>query len=297
VRHEDLLSDESLSFVRRQLAICIDEHSLCQMPLIEQAYMPTRILDIGVSINRVLDIFPEDTVKLVESIEVTGDRRYVSLSHRWNTSGRTIKTTRATYETHQAGIALEYLDVSYQAAVNILRALGVRYVWIDSLCIIQDSTEDWQAESQTMATVYNQALFTIAIHGDSAIARNNVKKPQICLVGELFTYPHVYAKSYIDHIWERSGSMRSPLLRRGWIYQERLLSPRVVHFTEDEISWECYEENSCQCHEVVPDPHKKKTSKTEHAEALRRGDCVDTECEHDIVPDWHRRETPKIDHA
>jgi hypothetical protein len=77
------------------------------MPLIEQAYMPTRILDIGVSINRVLDIFPEDTVKLVESIEVTGDRRYVSLSHRWNTSGRTIKTTRATYETHQAGIALE----------------------------------------------------------------------------------------------------------------------------------------------------------------------------------------------
>jgi hypothetical protein len=129
--------------------------------------MPKRVLDLGVVSKENREVHLRAPIRLVESINIIGDRTYACLSHRWDSSGRTIITEQATYEKHRSGLRFEDLDLAYQDTVHIMRQLAVRYLWIDSLCIIQDNIGDWEAESKTMAMVYNRALFTIARQCDS----------------------------------------------------------------------------------------------------------------------------------
>ena len=211
--------------------------------------MPTRVLDVGLIDDGRLSVDNRAPVYLVDAIEITGDRTYACLSHRWNTSRKNIITEKATHEKHESGIEFQQLGLAYQDTVHILRRLGVRYLWIDSLCIIQDDKDDWETESKMMAKVYSSALFTLARHCDATTSLVRARHPAI-VVSETIS-PPVYARAIIDHVWDFGGwaSMvkHGTLLRRGWVYQERLLSPRVIHLTEHEISWECQSVSDCQC--------------------------------------------------
>jgi hypothetical protein len=205
--------------------------------------MPKRVLDLGVVSKENREVHLRAPIRLVESINIIGDRTYACLSHRWDSSGRTIITEQGTYEKHRNGLRFEDLDLAYQDTVHIMRQLAVRYLWIDSLCIIQDNIEDWEAESKTMAMVYNRALFTIARQCDSDTSLRCL--PDLShRVSDLSISPPIYARPNIRHIWE--GEI-FPLSKRGWVYQERLLSPRTIHYSDQEISWECYEMSTCQC--------------------------------------------------
>jgi hypothetical protein len=268
--HQDLTSDDSLSFVRHNLMVCIEGHPACQIPVESQAYMPTRVLDVGVVDDGNLDPSLRASIKLVESIGISGDRKYACLSHRWDSSGHTIITERATYENHINGIRYQNLDPAYQDTIHIMRRLRIRYLWIDSLCIIQDSPKDWEAESKTMATVYNKALFTLARHCDSNTSLRCISDDKY-LVSDPNSFPAVYARPRRKHIWDTTSTYDSPLLNRGWVYQERLLSPRTVHFSEFEIFWECYQSFSCQCGDdfmYLQEKWDRSNPKLHHAEAL-----------------------------
>jgi hypothetical protein len=262
-----------LSFVRRQLADCMDHHSSCQISDDNHTYMPTRVLDLGVVDDGDLDISLRAAIRLVESINVTGERTYACLSHRWDTLGRTIVTEQATYEKHKDGIRFEDLGLAYQDTIHIMRRLGMRYLWIDSLCIIQDSARDWEVQSKTMAMVYNKALFTFARQCGSDTSLR-------CLQNKMFVVsnpsisPPVYARSRFEHWWHPCFP-RFPLTWRGWVYQERLLSPRVVHFSDEEVSWECYETVDCQCGVTFGDLSRtnfEEAPKVLHAKALSLDD-------------------------
>lgn len=111
--------------------------------------------------HRVLAIYT-DHVKLVETKDgQTGC--YVALSHCWgNPENHPLKTTKGNYTERLAGIPLEELPKTFRDAVKITKHIGVKYLWIDSLCIIQDDIEDWKQEAAKMGAVYEYARLTIA---------------------------------------------------------------------------------------------------------------------------------------
>lgn len=71
-------------------------------------------------------------------------------------------TTKATIDTRKKSIPLSSMPANFYDATIITRKLGYRYLWIDSLCIIQDSPSDWEAESQNMGNIYTNAALTLA---------------------------------------------------------------------------------------------------------------------------------------
>lgn len=219
-------------------------HSACQIAADGQSYMPRRILDIGIQDDGSFDVQFRRPLRLLQSTDAIEDRRYACLSHKWAPSGRTIITTKATYDQHTIGIRFQDLGLVYQDTVHVMGRLGVRYVWIDSLCIIQDDAADWQRVSKEMAKVYGKALFTLARHTDT-VGSLRVTGCQARVVNLASVSPPVYMRLSPGHFHDYGKNF--VVLERGWVYQERLLSPRFVHFTNEEIIWECMEQSDCQC--------------------------------------------------
>ncbi|PQE11538.1 heterokaryon incompatibility protein [Rutstroemia sp. NJR-2017a BVV2] len=134
-----------------------------------------------------------------------------------------------------------------QDAVKIARSLGIFYIWIDSLCIIQDSDEDWKAEAAKMGDVYAGAACTIASTG-SPSSEGGCYHPRKtlslrpCEIGVssrtdlLPTWIYIRRDDLSDF---RRGVDRAILNTRGWVLQERLLSRRILHFGAEQLYWEC----------------------------------------------------------
>jgi hypothetical protein len=128
---------------------CAEGHSCASDP--KSPPLPARILDTGIS--------PFSTVRLIEPQDIRG--HYIAVSHCWGTSDR-LKTLSHNINAHKEGINLTDLALTFQHAIAISRELGIRYVWIDSLCIMQDSFDDWEREAPRMGDVYSGAYLTIA---------------------------------------------------------------------------------------------------------------------------------------
>ena len=147
-------------WIRGQLSECIlpGKHGKCHNELEET--LPPRLP------SRILDITSPSEVKLHVS---TSDERahYIYLSHYWGTK-QLIRTVKSSLERHQRGLEMEYLPKTFQHAIAVARDLDVRYIWIDSLCIIQDDIDDWRREGSKMATIYRSSFLTL-----SAVAANN----------------------------------------------------------------------------------------------------------------------------
>lgn len=179
------------------------------------------------------------------------------------------------------------LTKTFQDAVLIARKLGVPYIWIDSLCIMQDSASDWAFEASRMASVYKSAYLVAAAtasrNGDDGFF--NPRSPSYDIAacvghGEL---ENVHVQRQICHrtIVERQMTTDTmPLLDRAWCFQERLLARRIIHFTEAEIMWECHEKLWCEC-KVIQNPsfHAKTPTtgnfKLSYASAMSKPD-IDT---------------------
>lgn len=156
-------------------------------------------------------------------------------------------------------IPWDSIPKTYQDAIKITRELGVDYIWIDSLCIVQDNLEDWKRESIRMRTVYGNSYLNIA--GYHALDSNGglfssspllQRFPAHPVPGSAGIYirqqPHMTHYEYGSNY---SGSNHRALLSRGWVLQERLLSPRVVYYDREELKWECNEAKDCQCSGMV----------------------------------------------
>ncbi|ORY03404.1 heterokaryon incompatibility protein-domain-containing protein, partial [Clohesyomyces aquaticus] len=222
----DTASEESMAWVRKLLENCAKFHESCSLD--EASNIPTRVLEIGPEEE-------EPAIKLLCSPNMKA--RYACLSHCWGDS-RAIVTEKETLESHMRGVKWRSLPQTFQEAILITRRLGLRYLWIDSLCIIQDDVEDWRKESAQMASIYQNSYITIAA----------TKSPHDS--GGCYSTNSIYHKDYrlklrgrpSDPIYVREKIMHfgdsrcpTPLLTRAWAYQERLLAPRFVHFCEKEI--------------------------------------------------------------
>ena len=143
-------------------------------------------------------------------------------------------------------MALKDMPATFRDAIVTTRKLGYQYLWIDSLCIIQDSVEDWAYESSQMQHYYKNAILTIAtdhLTGDHESFLENVRTQESTSV-RIPCNTSLTSTASCIHIRDRVylpgyENDNAPLNKRGWTLQENLLSPRTLHYTEQQIVFEC----------------------------------------------------------
>lgn len=206
--------------------------------------LPARLLEIGApTFDRVRLWFPSKNTSLLQTVS------YMTLSHCWG-SAQFLTLTQSSLPRLEAGIFTSELPKSFQDAIHITRELGVRFLWIDSLCILQDSVSDWQQEAALMADVYRGSLCNIAATGASdanvgcLYLRTSPPKP--CVVKS--SWGDVANDEYLiyDQSFWISSFENDPLRQRAWVVQELLLSPRILHMGKTQMYWECYESKACE---------------------------------------------------
>lgn len=184
-------------------------------------------------------------VKLVETADLMGSEKnevYIALSHCWGTDPL-LKTTKATLAWHKESIELTGLPPSFRDAITTVHELGYRYIWIDSLCIVQDCAEDWQRESVQMCNIYAQALFAMtSAHASSAFGGMFRKRDgsrimpfQVTLKLPSGPLRLLYAPAGQSEIkWSLGGH---PIYTRAWCIQEMILPSRNLVFELEGIRW------------------------------------------------------------
>ena len=193
--------------------------------------MPTRVVDVGPGDGSV-------NPRLYQSGGSCG--QWATLSHCWGLS-TTIRLTSATLDEKLEGMPMERLSRNFRDAIVVSRILGIRYIWIDSLCIIQDSAEDWLRESAKMGDIYKYSLITIAATNaeDSAAGFLRERTSEVhCHFGvEHNRAIPVYIRPRIE--WYCFADIVGPLTQRAWVLQERLLTARTLHFGGQQMMWQC----------------------------------------------------------
>ncbi|KIW91971.1 uncharacterized protein Z519_06953 [Cladophialophora bantiana CBS 173.52] len=234
-------SAESYRFLRQWLDECNNLHQ-CAAP--EPPSLPKRVLRLH-----------QDQVHLHLSRE-DEKARYATLSHRWGSFDESFILEVTNLESLTKNINWSKLPKTAQDAIEICRKLGIEYLWIDALCIIQRYKPDWDEQSEKMCTIYGQSYLNIA-----AMDSNDSGGGCFRSTGSDKRYPphtvpghpnlRIQQQPHFTHLDFGSNyatsSASPPLLRRGWVLQERLLSPRCVYYGKDELLWECKACADCFC--------------------------------------------------
>lgn len=234
-------SAENLKYAAIWLNICLKTHILCTCTTEPYTPFPKRILDVGSKING-------QQFYLLES-QNGQVGRYATLSHRWPKTP-IIRTTTQNINNHRSGIILADCPQTFRDAVTVCRSLGIQYLWIDSLCIIQDSSEDWEREAANMGNYYWNSFLNIAAAHDrenqeGCFSPRDPYGIQPCQVKlryshdlEVITTP-VHVTPYVEKGYDWRFKEDSILDSRAWILQERVLAPRTLLFGKNEMYFSC----------------------------------------------------------
>lgn len=161
----------------------------------------------------------------------------MTLSHCWG-KRQIITTTVENLEAHKQAIPISALSRTFQDAIAVTQSMGFRYLWIDSLCIIQDSPEDWATESEKMHQIYRNAEFCVsavgAFDGTFGLFPPGTKMPRPCEMNMSFVNGKpIFLTS------NKSTTAQGPLFDRAWVLQEQSLSIRSLQFAADGLYWSC----------------------------------------------------------
>jgi hypothetical protein len=177
--------------------------------------------------------------------------KYTALSHRWGNDPPSEGdprhcTTNGNIDARLSGFRLSELPKTFQDAVRVTQELGIEYLWIDSLCIIQWNAEDWEREAGRMEDVFASAHCTIAATSaaDSKagfLARNT--STEYVRVQDA-AGNQVYICAHMDDF--EKDVEQAELNKRAWVMQERVLAKRTIHFSANQTYWECGEGVHCE---------------------------------------------------
>lgn len=169
---------------------------------------------------------------------------------RSTTHSATLKITEPKFRN---SISTHELSSTFRDAALLVCWLGFKYIWIDSLCIFEDSLSEWQQESKAMVDVYRHSFCNISAAAASSVPSSKGLLSKRELSSRLL-FPFMIHKQYPDDepwvfyndsFWSDEIET-SPLNMRGWVVQEGFLAPRVLHFTKNQIYWECLETTVCE---------------------------------------------------
>jgi len=222
---------------------CRGCHRTCSQRSKRSRWYPTRLIDIGAKGDTEWKIINTSGRSLASP-------NYVTLSYRWGFSPA-LKLTCSTTQEFYRGMPFSILPQTYKDTVKIARRFSVRYIWIDSLCIFQDSREDWERESSTMRDVYANSACNIAATASTNPEGGLFRERQLRdvqpgnLTVSLLT-PEEENYCVLEGLYWNCQITNAPLHRRGWVFQECILAPRVLYFGKDQILWECFKERKCE---------------------------------------------------
>jgi hypothetical protein len=157
----------------------------------------------------------------------------MTLSHCWG-GEQPLTTTLSTLERRKTGMPMDSLPALYRDAIEVTRKLGVNYLWIDSLCIIQDSKEDWVTEAARMGEIYRRSYLTIF-----TLSSRNCHEPILIQRTPTTDLSNDLSKALSPTRSKADIFKTAPLCQRAWAVQERLLSSRILYYSAEEIFWEC----------------------------------------------------------
>lgn len=224
------------ALLNQWLQQCDKSHPQClREPSTALKRPPTRLIDVSFS-----------TVRLVVTTDLTSeqlsDLRYFALSHPWGSSLENTHfcTTAVNVQSRiNFGIETSELPDTFQDAVRVTRSLRLRYLWIDSLCIIQGPGGDFEREAKHMETVFSQAYCVIAASRATGTSSGFLSKrsPREFVTLDGTSGQKLFVCEAIDNF--QQDVIDGPLNKRGWVLQERALARRTIYFTDTQTYWEC----------------------------------------------------------
>ncbi|KAI9163857.1 HET-domain-containing protein [Paramyrothecium foliicola] len=248
-------SERAIGWVQHCLERCRLTHISCNAGNGSQWSLPTRLLDLGIDSKDNLTANPT-----LYASAPGQQSEYLCLSHCWGTADpnalKPLETTSDSLSNFSkpAGIPWDRLTTTFREAIIFTRMMRIRYLWIDSLCIVQDDEQDWEREAGRMADIYENATLTLAAaassHSQGGLLRasdthlpvkwtddsNDVAGAR-CLSLQRLPRP-----VFFEHVTRhKHPEFVSPLLKRAWVLQERMLSKRTLFFTPLELVFECRE--------------------------------------------------------
>ena len=191
--------------------------------------------------KRLLEIW-KDNIRLIETDEEMPAGSYATLTHCWGKDPTFHTLTAGNLSEMKAKILPCMLAQTFQDAIGVCAYLGIRYLWIDSLCILQQgegSTEDWRHHAIAMRKIYICGIINISADRASSANDGFLGRRNHHLVAPTIISYNGSLHQAVDLEMARLNLAESPTAKRAWILQERLLSPRVLHFTEQQLFWEC----------------------------------------------------------
>lgn len=208
--------------------MCDSDHDMCNREEKDAQSKPTRLVEIS------------QRLRLVETADIHSCR-YVALSHCWGPLKENEKfcTYKSNIEQLKKSIDFDALPRTFRDAVTAARGLGIEYIWIDSLCIIQDDDDDWQRESGKMELVFSTAYCTIGASSAKSSLDGFLHERPPRTVLELPTTSTGATYVCVDIDDFHTDVELSALNSRGWVLQERALSRRTIFFTSTQVYWEC----------------------------------------------------------
>ncbi|XXG99692.1 hypothetical protein Hte_006033 [Hypoxylon texense] len=225
-----LESSDISRMVTRWQQECSDAHKDCPKGRSESE-LPTRVLDLGESEAAPIRLYePPDGEKAT----------YASLSHCWGGTINSI-TTEANKAARTDSMSFDDLPQNFKDAIHVTRAIGIRYLWIDALCIVQDSKADWFREAARMHSVYAGASVVISAldAGGSTAGFLKPNRVPLAVINDEYAVQKVF-RELNDYLLD------CPLVRRGWCMQERLLANPILHIGKEQMFWECHTEFKCE---------------------------------------------------
>ncbi|KUJ08396.1 uncharacterized protein LY89DRAFT_788806 [Mollisia scopiformis] len=252
----DVMECRKKSYTRlvfKWLVACLVNHPLCGYDL---QPLPPLIIDVG----------PEGSTSLRLCGSLGVRKPYVVLSYCYRNWWRAPTTTRESLRRHVVDIPFHGLPPVFQDAVQVVRNLGLRYLWTDSLCMVQDDEHNLSNDIRDLASVYKNAVFVLGAYRSHHVKNGS---DEVGLLPTVYDPLRGYQFADVENIDGSITQVSARLLRnphglycgvsrstkygvwsRPWALQEQLLSSRMIHFTEGELIWECNSLVGCECMEL-----------------------------------------------
>ncbi|KAF3001587.1 hypothetical protein E8E14_003156 [Neopestalotiopsis sp. 37M] len=223
---------------------CKEHHPGCQPSTIQGPFRPTRLIHVHEQDSGVWNLV-EETKSITEP--------YATLSHCWGDS-QYETLTRENISRYKEKNSITALPKTFRDAIEVAKSLGIYYIWIDSLCIIQQDQQDWNEQSVLMRKVYTHADCNIAASwargGDEGCFITSdaaLKHPTLVDLGcqiygcSVYQFSPMRSNSYLSKhtCFIDNDLARAPLNSRAWVIQERYMAPRQLSFTASQVYWEC----------------------------------------------------------
>ncbi|KAK4675432.1 hypothetical protein QC764_0078050 [Podospora pseudoanserina] len=257
-------SAETLGQIKDWLETCLSSHAQCANR--SSGRLPRRLIDVWSTTEPLpkhfdqLSLENSQNIRVVVSESLPQDTKYLTLSHRWGNPPKLLLTTQTQFLLKEDIVphllACDEAAV-FRHAIQVTRGLGFRYIWIDALCIEQDNGPEKAVDIMHMDEVYTNSSLnlsaSVASVLDGLVFDRDLSSINPCRATVVVEAGQESVA--LQATPEGFHSLRAvgPLYERGWVYQERLLAPRIAHFLSDQVYWECH---ALDASEVLPEGYQ-----------------------------------------